>query len=331
MTQTAVLVGFTPTHLIPMLEIVRGLDRELWLFHPEAEKIPMHLRRGLNFLGRCDDPHRSRSLKYTAAGISLRTILCRGAEALVCVPHPFNPLSNFAFFAPGTAEVRLYQDGVLNYYDASSPLGDRRVLFRRRLKAAAALLPYRAYSGHLSGTDARPISVGYFTHPELAVQPESFGRMSKLAFDTAISSQPPSTDEACVLFLDQPIERLMPQADAKTIREQAYAYADSLGAKVLYKPHYTQHSATVPKLGWQQVSAEESALPAEELPAIRKVAAVVSFCSSALANIHLARPHVRCVAFGASKVPIRISGCVRTMADLLDSLGVQTIDPPMVR
>lgn len=324
----SVLIGFTPTHLIPMLEIARVLPGPVWLFHPNAERIPLHMRGGFRFLGGCDHAHWSRVRKYISAGMSLRSLLKPGMDAIVCVPHPFNPLSNFAYFAAGTAEARIYQDGILNYYDAANPFVDSSVLWQRRLKAAMALLPFRPYPGHLSGIDARDVSVGYFTHPELAVNSERFAQLTHLKFDASLLEDDRSpTGEPVVLFLDQPIERFMSPEAALLLREQAIGFADSLGRPVIYKPHYTQAAVVPRRSGWRMVSSREAMLPAEEIPALRSIETVVSFFSSALANIRLARPSVRCIAVGSGAMPVRIGGRSLTMADLFRSLDVETMDP----
>lgn len=323
----SVLVGFTPTHLIIMLELARKLPGRVWLFHPDAQRIPLRSREGLTFLGRCEHPGRSRVHKYASTGLSLRRLLRKGRDATVCVPHPFNPLSNFAFFAPGARDVRIYQDGILNYYDAANPFVRASVLAKRRLLASGALLPYRPYVGHLSGIEEREISTGYFTHPEHVVLYERFSRIAQLEFGASlVPGDQPKSGEPVTLFLDQPIERLVSREAVPTLRRLASDFADSMGRPVLYKPHYTQRAPFETRRGWQVASPEEMALPAEEIPVIRPVDAVVSFCSSALVNIRLSRPNMRCAAIGGALIPIRIGGQQRTMADLFANLGVQVVD-----
>jgi hypothetical protein len=243
------------------------------------------------------------------------------------VPHPFNPLSNFACFAPGANDLRIYQDGILNYYDAANPFGRAFVLARRRLLALGALLPYRPYGGHLSGIEARAVSTGYFTHPEHVVLKERFSRVAPLKFDVSLASiNQESEDRTVTLFLDQPIERFVPAEKVEPLRRLAREVVGSMGWPVLYKPHFTQREPFGLDPGWKVASDDEIALPAEEIPAIRSVGAVVSFCSSALANIRLLQPKVRCIAVGAAFVPVQIDGEGKTMADLLSKLGVETIE-----
>lgn len=323
----SILIGTTPTHLIPMLEVADQLPGQILFFHPEAQRIPQRYRERLAFLGGCERTNRSRSSKYLAAGRSLRRVLAKGANATVCVPHPFNPLSNFACFAPGANDVRIYQDGMLNYYDATNPFGQAFALARRRLLALGALLPYRAYAGHLSGIEARSISTGYFTHPEHVVLKECFSRIAPIKFAASLASIDQAEEgNAVTLFLDQPIERFVPAEDVVPLRRLAREVADSMGRPVLYKPHYVQRYPFGIEPGWQLASDEEMALPAEEIPMIRSVGAVVSFCSSALVNIRLLQPGVRCVAVGGTLVPIRIDGEQKTVADLLSKFGVETVE-----
>lgn len=329
MKRASLLVGFTPTHLIPMLEVAALLPQPVWLFHPDAQRIAPENRSGLRFIGSCHQSRRTRAQKYLAAARQLKHLLRQG-DAVVCVPHPFNPLSNHAFFAAGTGEVRLYQDGILNYYDAKNPFCKARVLMGRRLKAAAILLPYRSYRGHLSGMEERSIAAGYFTHPGLVSMPHRFGELHQISFDNVPGASEMATAEQMVgpvtLFLDQPIESFFPEVAARQIRKRAFDYAESFGLQVLYKPHYTQHSRWPIRSHWQLASREERSLPAEELPARRPITAVVSFFSSALANIQLARPQIHCVAVGADAVPVTINNRESTLARLLSGLGVQTVD-----
>jgi hypothetical protein len=323
-----VLVGFTPTHLIPMLEIARSLPAPVQFFHPEAQRIATAARGGLEFLGGCEHPSRSRWQKYAGAATRLRRILRRGESAVVCVPHPFNPLSNLAFFAPGVEEIRIYQDGILNYYDAPNPFGRAQVLLGRSFRAALIGVPYRAYAGHLSGIEARRITAGYFTHPERIVLSGMFDRLHRLDFGKvkAIEVTENVGTEPVTLFLDQPVEALMPRPLAKVLRERAFDFAESLGHRVLYKPHYVQHPPWPARPGWILASAEERFLPAEELLYKRPVASIVSFWSSALASIAFLHPKVECVAVGAASIPLKIDGRATTMADLLSGFGVRTID-----
>lgn len=263
-----------------------------------------------------------------SAGLSLRRLLGRGNAATVCVPHPFNPLSNFAYFAPGAADVRIYQDGILNYYDAVNPLNRRSVLLAQRIKAAALLLRYTPYDGHLSGIEARNASVGYFTHPEHVARPASFAKVTRIGFDAAvIAGARRRSGEPCTLFLDQPIEQTLPRETARSLRLSAQVFAESLGRPIVYKPHYTQRQPFAARPGWRSVSVEEATLPAEEVVANRPVATVVSFYSSALMNVRLAMPDVQCIAVGASAVNITINDTQATLADLLSKFGVQTLEP----
>src|SRR5690606_25183026 len=98
----SLLVGFTPTHLIPMLEVAALLPQPVWLFHPDAQRIAPENRGSFRFIGSCHQSRRTRAQKYLAASRQLKHLLRQGEDAVVCVPHPFNPLSNHAFFAAGT-------------------------------------------------------------------------------------------------------------------------------------------------------------------------------------------------------------------------------------
>jgi hypothetical protein len=66
-------------------------------------------------------------------------------------------------------------------------------------------------------------------------------------------------------------------------------------------------------------------MPAEALVSRLPVTNVVSFFSSALANISR-DPTVRCFSIGANLVPIKIDGRAATLSDLFKDCGVSTFD-----
>ena len=179
---------------------------------------------------------------------ALAVSLAPGDELAVYVPHPFNPLANFAFFLPATGSRHIYQDGLLNYYDAPSPLGNRRTRLKQRLKAAAIGVPFRPYRGHLSGIDSAPVASGFFTHPDKIVCPEKFQSLHRLQMHASTSGpRPPLLG---TLFLDQPIESLVAGNKANELRSRTIDYVKRLGGPVFYKPHYNQRDASAPDPEW---------------------------------------------------------------------------------
>ena len=323
---TAIIIGFTPFHLLPMRELIAVLEGDLYVFHPMAGEL-----RGSDegcapvFLGECDSPRSSRWGHYFCARREIDRLMDRGDPIDLYVPHPFNPLSNHAFFREGPIRRFIYQDGILNYYDAATPLASVSVRLRQRIKGAVIGARYRMYAGHLSGIDSLSIAGGLFTHPGLVVSAEKFPLLRPLTFRsnhrTAVASA-----EGDVLFLDQPVELIVGDERARELRHRTVEYIDTLGARVLYKPHYAQGRETSLSPRWVPLAPELSALPAEWVLDRIRVAHVVSFCTSALANIAMSEKAITCHATAANLVPVSVNGRWTTLAEVLSGLGVQVVE-----
>ncbi|HEX7074284.1 MAG TPA: hypothetical protein VF226_09610 [Hyphomicrobiaceae bacterium] len=331
--KASIIIGFTPFHLLPMIEVLQAMEGDAYFFHPSADDPCIGTtEQCLAFLGKCNDPHLHRIEKYFRAGRDLDRIAKRYGEVDVYVPHPFNPLSNRAFFHPSASGRFIYQDGLLNYYDALSPLSSRGRRLRQMAKAAAVGLLYRTYEGHLSGVDSRTVSGGFFTHPDRIVRAGSFPVLRRLDFGRGDKGGRPIPDGG-TLFLDQPIEEVVDAGVARELRRQTLDYVNRLGGRVYYKPHYSQKDARCFDAAWRPVGRELGALPAEWVAPKLDVANVVSFFTSALANVAMSNDAVTCHATAAHAVPISIDGRRTSLAELLSGFGVKTVDllPPRHR
>src|SRR5690348_7020401 len=181
LAMSAIIIGFTPFHLLPIRELIDVVEGDLHVFHPTADKLHLAAsERKVAFLGGCESPAGSRWGKYFRARREIDRLMGRGEQVDVYLPHPFNPLSNHAFFHAGSSRRFIYQDGILNYYDAATPLNSFSVRMRRRAKAFVVGAHYRMYRGHLSGIDCRPVAGGYFTHPDRVVSSEKFSSVRRL-------------------------------------------------------------------------------------------------------------------------------------------------------
>lgn len=322
---TAIVIGFTPFHLLPMRELIATLEGDLHVFHPMASKLH-HATEGRApiFLGGCDSPRGSRWARYFRARREIDRLLRRGEQADLYLPHPFNPLSNHAFFHEGPIRRFIYQDGILNYYDAATPLGSFPARMRQRAKGAVIGARYRMYGGHLSGIDSRPVAGGLFTHPDLVVRADKFPVLRKLAFKGGHRATGPTAD-GDVLFLDQPVELIVGTERARELRDRTIEYVNSLGSRVLYKPHYAQGREKSFDPRWVSLAPELRALPAEWALARTRVAHVVSFCTSALANIAMSDATITCHATSANLVPVAVNGRRTTLAEVLSGLGVKVV------
>lgn len=322
----AIVIGFTPFHLLPMRELIATLEGDLHVFHPMASELRGSAEgRPPVFLGGCDSPRGLRWSRYFRACREIDRMMARGEQVDFYLPHPFNPLSNHAFFHEGPNRRFIYQDGILNYYDAATPLASFSARMRQRAKAALIGARYRMYGGHLSGIDSRPVAGGFFTHPDRVVSVEKFPLLRRLAFrgDRRVAE---FAAEGDVLFLDQPVELIVGTERARELRRRTVEYIDALGARVLYKPHYAQGREKSLGPRWVPLAPGLSALPAEWALARIRVAHVVSFCTSALANIAMSDSTITCHATAANLIPISVNGRRTTLAEVLSSLGVKVVE-----
>lgn len=323
---TAIIIGFTPFHLLPMRELIASLEGDLHVFHPMASELRDSADgRPPVFLGGCDAPRGSRWTHYFRARRQIDRMMASGEPVDLHLPHPFNPLSNHAFFHEGPIRRFIYQDGILNYYDAITPLASLRSRMKQRLKSAVIGARYRMYGGHLSGIDSRPVAGGFFTHPDLVVSAGKFPVLRKLAFSSGHRMTDPAA-EGDVLFLDQPIELIVGTERARELRHRTIEYVNSLGGRVLYKPHYAQGRTFSRAPNWSPLAPEVSSLPAEWALARIKVAHVVSFCTSALANIAMSDATIVCHATAANLIRVSVNGRRTTLAEVLSGLGVKVVD-----
>ena len=322
----AIIIGFTPFHLLPMRELVSLVEGDLHVFHPMAgEPGVFEASRGINFLGKCDSPMRSRWAKYFQAHREIDAIM-RGRERVdIYLPHPFNPLSNHAFFHSGASRRFVYQDGILNYYDAASPLASLEWRMQQRAKAMAVGIRYRVYGGHLSGVDSLPVAGGFFTHPDRIVRAGKFPQLRHLNFkrnrgDVEIERGRDT------LFLDQPLDAMLGLQHKDQLRRHTVEYANSLGGRVYYKPHDAQGREKSFDPKWTALTPDLCKLPAEWVVGRIGVANVVSYCTSALANIAMSYQSIACHATAAKFISVSLDGRDTTLGEVLSGLGVGIVD-----
>jgi len=327
MSATAsIIIGFTPFHIIPMRELVSLAEGDVHVFHPMVSE-PGVFGTGpqISFLGQCNTPHQSRRAKYSAARRDIDEIMGGGKHVDLYLPHPFNPLANHAFFHAGSCSRFIYQDGILNYYDATAPLGSLSARLRQRAKGLAVGISYRMYEGHLSGIDALPVAGGFFTHPDRIVGAGKFPSLRRLDFHHE-AKHAKTVVHGDTLFLDQPIESVVGAVRARELRRLTVDYVNALGGRVFYKPHYAQSRSRSCDKAWVPLDPELSALPAERAVARVNVARVVSFCTSALANVAMSDSQIECHATAASCVPVTVDGRPTDLGEVLSGLGVRVVD-----
>lgn len=322
----AVIIGFTPFHFIPMRELIPFAEGDIHVFHPmSTEPGVFDSRIPISFLGKCDSPNRSRWAKYFAARREIDEIMGNGRRVNLYVPHPFNPLTNHAFFRGGSCNRFIYQDGILNYYDAAAPLKSIASRLRQRAKGLAVGAWYRMYHGHVSGIDASPVVGGFFTHPDRIVGAKKFSTLRQMAFQH-LTEKAERVTRQDTLFLDQPVELIVGSARARELRRRTIDYTNALGGRVFYKPHYAQGRSVSCDKTWMQLDPALSALPAEWVAQKLNVANVMSFCTSALVNIMMSDSRVKCHATAAKFVPVTVDGRSTDLGEIFSNLGVEVVD-----
>jgi Alpha-2,8-polysialyltransferase (POLYST) len=324
----SVLIGFTPYHLIPMLEIAKSLNGSIYFFHPDVSSNEVRgLQLNLIFLGSCELVTRKKFFKYFIAAQELKRLLSQREDVSVYVPHPYGTLSNYVFFSTHVTERYIFQDGILNYYDTKNPFVSFKKRFERRISSYALGLSYRFYEGHISGIDAQKVSGGFFTHPEKIVSANKFPAIARLKF-LSMDSDDTNLDKTngFILFLDQSIEYLVEPQIALATRQKAQDFVDSFGERVLYKPHHEQKTAPTVRNHWLTLGGNDHSLPAELLMSKYNITKVVSFYSSALINIAFENPSVQCYAVGANLISITIDSRETTLAELFSNFGVIVVE-----
>lgn len=315
--------------MIPMMELTQSVPGEVFLFHPMLDISHLSGFSGNpRFLGACNRQGAGRLWKYARAGREIKDLVQSAGKSCdvdIYVPHPFNPLSNYAFFLSERSGKYIYQDGVLNYYDATSPLDSRSCLLKQKAKAAVIGLPYRAYAGHLSGIDTTAIAGGFFTHPERIVHADRFNSIQKLHLHPGPADSS-AESQSGTLFLDQSIEESIGNPAAGALRLHTINFVNGLRGPVFYKPHYAQKTKSPPDPAWQTLDSHLRSLPAELLVAQLGIKSVVSFYSSALANIALNYSDINCYATAAVAIPVSIDGRSTTLAEVLSGFGVKIAD-----
>ncbi len=213
------------------------------------------------------------------------------------LPHPVHAAGNHFFFSANVNTINLFEDGILNYYNASPTDFLRRKLEKRARYMRLFPLSYRLYEGHLSGIHAtdRPL-VGWFSQPDSVYAPERFAAIHPVS-----RAKPAFTPLANrVLILDQPLVQILPSEVAERLHNAFRRYLQTTWpqGEFIFKPHPSAPSEIRPEMQTLAPSLCEDNRPVEELVHELEPAAVISFCSSALVSIVNAHPGVRGVAYG---------------------------------
>jgi hypothetical protein len=319
MKKISLFVGFTPYHSFFAKNIIDDCDGEVWCLFTKGW--PKTKKRGYRKLGFFIVSNKwkynvSYVLSMIYFSIKVRMLLRSRNKIDVYVPHPDNIFSNFLFFSKKINNLNIYEDGILNYYDADVSCKSRRATLS--LLGRLLGIPYYSYSGHLAGYDAKKVDKLYVSNPENVVQKRKIGQLVEVNIDV--------TPLAClkerILFLDQNTAPVLEDVKRRELLNSMMAVYSADTWKYFYKGH---HEFSRPISGMESIKKNLSGLPAEEVVVHVKPQVVVSFYSSALINIKKLYPNVECVHLAGDSLLVNIDNCESRVSEILEACGVRPL------
>ena len=257
-------------------------------------------------------------LSFFWFALVVRYFIVRGYSLDVYIPHPGNILSNYLFFSRASgSRLYLYEDGILNYYDATA-----RNPFVGRFKKIIAWLGgmrYHEYSGHLAGYDAGVFDGAFLSRPNLAVRKSRLGEV----FHLPPVAKPIVPTPGVILFLDQNVADCLTEAEREKYLAEMFSVFPADEYSYFYKSHHDFSSPASTLM--RGLTAEQSLLPAEVVVGVLKPSHVISFYSSALINIKMSNPGVECVSLAACKIPVLVDGVAGCLSDLFECCDVRDL------
>src|SRR5690606_32414095 len=171
--RVALFVGFTPYHAYVASSIIDSLDCEIFCSFSKAWPSTSRSYKKIGFF-RSVTGRVGGVFSFVIFSFFVRKLISNGTPLDIYIPHPGNIFSNFLFFSDRNGrKVFIYEDGLLNYYDAIS--SNAFVGRCKKLLARAFGTPYRDYSGHLAGYDAGQYDGAFLSMPGKAVRKEQLG------------------------------------------------------------------------------------------------------------------------------------------------------------
>lgn len=312
-----IFIGFTPLHARNVQEIIKNEDGEIYCLFtkiwPDKEIDYNRLGFSLPSAGI------SRTLLYFLSFIrfsfQIRKLIKNKKQIELYVPHPNNIFTNYLFFCHEITTVNIYEDGILNYYDAPTNNKQPNAIFRLLSKACG--LAYTSYSGHLSGLDARMITSGYFYRPSSIVSMNKFEKL----FELTPEKQQTLIDEKTILFLDQDTSSQFSDTHRLKLIDDMLEKFSRTDYNYYYKPHHEYEA----KFEMTKLPKNLRPLAAEKVIEAIKPGIVISFFSSALINIKQISPDTRCISLASREIQITINGERKTLDSLFLAASVECV------
>lgn len=211
------------------------------------------------------------------------------------MPHTYYYPANYLFFADLDIECYLIPDGVINYCTYNVGMEKTPSMLLRWLCGLIMGLPYRPYSGHITGIDHGHYAGVYtFNREDLLTTHEN---LVELEMPRA-GQETYKPDTRVCLFLDHYLQDV-PSGLQDQIISATRQYLDNCRADtVYYKPHPSWNPKHNAILSCEKCVELDSTEPAELLIEQLQAAEVVSYASSALATISDMYPACQCTSIG---------------------------------
>jgi len=211
----------------------------------------------------------------------------------VYIPHPKNPFTNFIIYTKLNS-INIYEDGIMNYYDVNSadhPIDNLKIKIMKLCK-----LKYKDYQGHLTGLEFLKINKYYLSRPDLAVLKNK--AQKKICLPVLQNKK--SLVKKRILFLDQRTDNFI----SKQIRNEKLKIMFSIYSPSEYEYLYKSHHDYSENILINKISKNLEAKPAEEVVELLSPEIVISFFSSALINIKMSNPNIKCYWLAANIIEI---------------------------
>lgn len=314
MKRISLVIGFTPYHAYAASRFIPSLDGHIFCAFTKLWPITDRSYIKIGFWTPLPSFCRN-IVTFLCLAILVRILIVTRGQFDVYMPHPGHIYSNYLFFKYiKEKKIYLYEDGLLNYYDAVQ--SNSFVGIFKRVFAYLCGLRYRDYPGHLAGYDAGQYDGAFLSMPDKAVRKDRLGSLCHLDFAANFFIP----NDYTVIFLDQDVSgRLTILERKKSVKRMLESFPGK-NFTYYYKPHH-DFSSELSEI-MLSLDSDLQNLPVEMMIERLRPSHVVSFYSSALVNIKNSWPAVKCVSLAASHVTIVREGEVMSLSDLFQEMNV---------
>jgi len=313
-----VVIGYTPYHYMFAAGFIPRLEGETYSLFSAKHKSTKIETGELGIPYRGNDLIGSLCLAASVIRFSVFFWLAvlRKIKVKVYLPHANHFIGNYIYFSKYVSEVFIYEDGILNYYDA--PLGKNEINSSKKLLSYLICMPYRKYEGHITGLDAREASGAYLSRPEYAVKKKKIRTLNKVP----IVEEEIAIENNVILFLDQDVAGKIAPSERKYIKEFVCNLISNGRFAAYYKPHHGYNEFHEWNSCMVPLEEKLHTAPAEKIVQILRPGLVLSYCSSALINIKQKYPNITCVALASDAFQVTRDGRGTTLSELFLETGV---------